>query len=306
MLGPMYNVALSVTACRRAGTRVDVAWPLSTDGLPFDPSVDALALTPGGGRVGGILGGALDLQLSDLAQRQASTGRVVDLTVNDVDATVAGLPHGGQVRCALVPAQTLPDEVWPLLLDRQPVCLVSTLAGDELTATTVYLEPDIATAPDPAPEAFRQGRSTVVMTEDLLVTVLRPVPRLVVTGGGPIADALAAAAPVLGWQVVVEPDPQTAAGLMATLSPLDSVLVIGHDVEASSRVLGAALESPVGYLGALGSRAMQQQRADWLAYRDVTDLSRVHGPAGLDIGAQTPGEIAVAILAEAVEAHRRR
>jgi xanthine dehydrogenase accessory factor len=300
----MYNVALSVAACLRAGTRVDVAWPLATEALSFDPSVDALAFTPGGGRVGGMLGGALDLQLSDLAQRKASTGRVVELGITDVDATVAGLPHGGQVRCALMPADVLPDELWPLLLDRQPLCLVSTIAGDELTATTVYLEPDVDAAPAPAADAFREGRSTVVLTDELLITVLRPVPRLVVTGGGPIADALAAAAPVLGWQVIVEPEPQNAAGLMATLSPLDSVLIIGHDVEASSRVLAAALESPVGYLGALGSREMQRQRAEWLAYRDVTDLSRVHGPAGLDIGAQTPGEIAVAVLAEAVAAHR--
>jgi len=83
------------------------------------------------------------------------------------------------------------------------------------------------------------------------------------------------------------------------------MVVTSHDVEVAGPALAAALASPVGYLGALGSRRTQQARADWLAYRGITELDRVHGPAGLDIGATTPAEIAVAILAEtlAVRAH---
>jgi len=75
---------------------------------------------------------------------------------------------------------------------------------------------------------------------------------------------------------------------------------MGHDVESSSRALASALESRAGYIGALGSMKMQESRADWLAFREITDLSRVHGPAGINIGAKTPGEIALSVLAEAV------
>jgi xanthine dehydrogenase accessory factor len=87
---------------------------------------------------------------------------------------------------------------------------------------------------------------------------------------------------------------------MAGLSSFDKVVVAAHQLELAGTALMAALDSDAGYIGALGSRKMQENRADWLAYRGVTDLSRVHGPAGLDIGAATPGEIAVSILAEAI------
>ncbi|MFM8895206.1 MAG: XdhC family protein, partial [Actinomycetales bacterium] len=53
-----------------------------------------------------------------------------------------------------------------------------------------------------------------------------------------------------------------------------------------------------GYIGSVGSQSMQRSRADWLAYQEVIDLSRVHGPAGLALGAQSPPEVAVAIAAE--------
>jgi xanthine dehydrogenase accessory factor len=109
----------------------------------------------------------------------------------------------------------------------------------------------------------------------------------------------------LGWKVRVLADAGSAAGVIAALSPADKVVVAAHDLELAGSALLAALESAAGYIGSVGSRRMQENRADWLAYRGVTDLSRVHGPAGLDIGAETPGEIAVSVIAEAISVSAR-
>ena len=68
----MYDIALSVAACARSGTRADVAWMLSPVA-----SEAAIAFTPGGGRIGALCGGAFDGVLADVAARQLSNGRLV-------------------------------------------------------------------------------------------------------------------------------------------------------------------------------------------------------------------------------------
>jgi xanthine dehydrogenase accessory factor len=123
---------------------------------------------------------------------------------------------------------------------------------------------------------------------------------MVIVGGGAIADALVAAAGLLGWNTETTTETGTATGLVAGLSILDKLVVLSHDLEVAGPTLAAALDGGVGYIGALGSRRTQESRAEWLAYRDITDLGRIHGPAGLDIGASTPAEIAVSIVAEAL------
>ncbi len=116
------------------------------------------------------------------------------------------------------------------------------------------------------------------------------MPKLVIVGSGPIATALRDAAALLGWSTEITNDVATATGLIAALAPLDKVVVAAHDLELAGTALAAALDSDAGYIGALGGRKMQQTRADWLAYRGITELDRIHGPAGLDIGADTPAE----------------
>jgi xanthine dehydrogenase accessory factor len=295
----VYEIALSVAACLRAGTTVDVAWTIETRGFSSRNTSEALAITPGGGRIGSIMSGSLNEQLADLSARGA-TGRIVDLHVEEFQATLAGLSCGGDARCVLVPATELPDWLWERLQDREPVCLVTRLDGDRVVGITAYHRDDIAEAGEEAARLFGRGLSDTLVTADTVVTVLWPVPTMVIVGGGAIADALVASAGLLGWHTQVTMDVSTATGLAAGLSILDKLVVLSHDLELAGPTLAAALDGRVGYIGALGSRRTQQVRADWLAYRDITDLSRVHGPAGLDIGANTPPEIAVSIVAEAL------
>ena len=280
----MYGIALSVAACLRAGTKVDVAWIVASDDYPDRDASDAIAITPGGGRVGSLLGGALDSQAADLPRN-----RLVDVTITDVDALVAGLPRGGTVRCLVVPASDLPIDLWGALLERRPVGLITHLQGTDVTGTELF---EIG----PTDEE----RSHTMVATDRVVTILFPVSKLVVIGSGPIADALVGAAALLGWQTQVTNDQSTATGLIATLAPPDKLVVAAHDLELAGTALAAGLDSDVGYIGAVGGRKMQQTRADWLAYRGITDTERIHGPAGLDIGADTPAKVAISILAEAL------
>jgi xanthine dehydrogenase accessory factor len=111
---------------------------------------------------------------------------------------------------------------------------------------------------------------------------------------------------VLGWQPSQHNTVSHAEGVIASLTEADMVVVAAHDLELAGGALMAALDSRAGYIGSVGSRKMQENRADWLSYRGVTDLSRISGPAGIDIGASTPAEIAVSVIAEAIAATRGR
>jgi xanthine dehydrogenase accessory factor len=268
-------------------------------------NTQALALTPGGGRIGRLLDGALDDKLADAAGRGAS-GRLLDLEVRELEASLAGLSCGGRAEVLLVDAATLPVHLWELLREREPVCLVIRLDGERVVGADVFTTQTVDGAGPSVAQAFDRRTSGSVVEDDTIVTTFWPVPHLVVVGGGLIADGLTAAAGLLGWNADVAYDAASATGLIAGLAGIDKIVVLSHDVDLAGATLLAALESPVGYIGAVGSRRTQQARADWLAYRDVTDLDRICGPAGLDIGANTPAEIALSVLAEALAAQSGR
>lgn len=86
------------------------------------------------------------------------------------------------------------------------------------------------------------------------------------------------------------------------IGPASYVVVLTHDPKFDEPALEAALRTKARYVGAMGSRGTSQRRVDRLRARGLTDeqIGRIHGPIGLDIGAQNPAEIAVAIIAEIV------
>ncbi|MDO9378359.1 MAG: XdhC family protein [Nocardioidaceae bacterium] len=131
-----------------------------------------------------------------------------------------------------------------------------------------------------------------------------PTRTLLVVGSGPVADATARLADVLGW--AVEPSDTAPLERLAALGPGDAVVVLSHDADVDGPALAAAVASDVGYVGAMGSRRTQDRRRAWLDGHGVDESarSRIHGPAGLDIGADTPAEIALAVVAQVVALDR--
>ncbi len=159
----------------------------------------------------------------------------------------------------------------------------------------------------------------------VFIEVLPPPPRLVIFGGVHIALPLAAFAKILGFRVVVA-DPRThfanrerfaqvdlilaewpeEAAEQMTLGPADYCVILTHDPKIDEPALKALLSTEVAYVGAIGSRATHAERFERMARQGVSGeaLSRVYGPIGLDLKAETPEEIALAIMAEIVAVRR--
>ncbi|MGI9665796.1 MAG: XdhC family protein, partial [Acidimicrobiia bacterium] len=270
----MYDVALSVLACIRADTDVHVAWLVGSD-------TEAVALTPGGGRIGSLLNGAINDAITQSVAAVGDSGGVVDIHVGPAEAIIGGLTEGADLRIGIIPGSAVPESVWTSLADREPVEFAFHVTDSAIDGFETH--PDTSSIDD----------------EEWLVCTFVPTPRALIVGGGPIAAALADGFALVGWEPIAAAGPGEAGGIAPTLAPLDAVVVMGHDVEMSGRSLQAAVSSRAGYIGSVGSQDMQELRREWLAYRGASWDTRIHGPAGLPIGASNPGEIALSIVAEA-------
>src|SRR3712207_6021420 len=127
--------------------------------------------------------------------------------------------------------------------------------------------------------------------------------RLLVVGDGPVAERLAPMAGMLGWEAMVAATlPEALAGVRTA----DAVVVTSHHAEVDGPAIAAAVAAGPAYVGAMGSRRTQARRRDWLLANGVSAaaLDDVHGPAGVDLGAGPPREIALGLPGRLVATRR--
>jgi xanthine dehydrogenase accessory factor len=165
------------------------------------------------------------------------------------------------------------------------------------------------------------SRTSVVTTEsgEIFLHVFEPTPRLIIVGAVHTAQKLVPLARLADFRVsVLDPREGFASALrfpdvdrgMEGLRPdaATAVVTLTHDPKLDDPALIAALGSDAFYIGALGSRKTHGRRLERLKAEGFDDvaLARIHAPVGLPIGAVSPGEIAVSIMAEIVAARHGR
>jgi len=279
------------------------------------PVGSKLLVTEDGAMQGSVSGGCVESEVYEVCRGVLRGERPQLLTygISDEQAFQVGLPCGGEI------------DVFVQEEDRALAGRLESL-GDRRAVLFTDLENGVQRlAPegqDPrADELLRGGHSKVVEVEGrrVFADVFGPPPRLLVFGAVDTAEALCIAAKQLGWHTIVA----DARGRFATAERIPSadevivawpedvlakvqpdhataVVVLTHDEKFDLPALTGTLGTDAFYIGALGSRRNQEKRRERLLESGVSEdaLERIHGPAGLDLGAHTPAETALSILAE--------
>ncbi len=271
----MHEIADRLLAASAAGRPIAVATAISVEGSA-PRTVGTSMAYDGSAVIGSIAGGCVEGAVVDVCEEVLADGapRTVEYGVDDETAFSVGLTCGGQIR---VHVQLLTPELLAALGDAAPI-----------EVCREYTEP-------------------------------APVERhMIIFGAMEFSAALAAAAGVLGYRVTVcDPRPLFATAARfpgaevvvqwpteylrsASVDPATAICVLSHDARFDAELVEIALASPAGFVGAMGSRATHDRRVASLRERGVgeREIARLRSPIGLDVGASTPEETAVSILAE--------
>jgi xanthine dehydrogenase accessory factor len=300
------ELAESIQRWRARGDRVALATVVATRRSAPRPVGAKLAISERGELQGSVSGGCVE---SDVAVQAAEviaegTPRLLTYGITDDMAWNVGLPCGGEIDVFVERFEgELPES-------DEPALSVTVLEGERAGERWLL-----------GPDAVEPGPSRVVELdgETVFAEMLGPPPRVVVIGAIDTAEELCRAAKSLGWHTVVT-DPRPALTTRERLPSPDellvawpdealeqlapdrdtAVVVLTHEERLDVPALTSALEAEAFYVGAIGSRRTQAKRRERLLEAGVAEeqLERLCGPAGLDLGAQTPAEMAVSILGE--------
>ena len=288
------------------GRKVWLVTVIETWGSAPRPPGALLCLRDDGQVAGSVSGGCVEDDLIDRLRHgeRVAMPSLIAYGVTKEEAARFGLPCGGNLRLVQEPLKSVAwiDEV------------LTRTARHELVARSL----DLATG-EVRIEPARRGE---VFTFDgnTLRALFGPRWRLLIIGAGQLSRAVAQMALALDFEVVCC-DPREEYNLTwdvpgttfskampddlvieLQLDPHSAVVAVTHDPKLDDLVLLEALKSPAFYIGALGSRGNTAARRERLKLFDLSEaeIDRLHGPIGLDIGAKTPAEIAVSIVAEIV------
>ena len=301
-----------------------------------------MALTQDGKITGSVSGGCVEGAVFEAGVDvlKSNHPQLLHFGVADETAWEVGLACGGSIDIFVEPLDTaFFNALRAVLQEEHPAVVVTVVRGpQELLGRQILVRDDgnvtgtlhdelDKQAVDLARETLSQGASRrSMLNEDVEVflEVLLPPPTLIAVGGVHITVALMALAKTLGYRTVVV-DPRSAFGNEERFPNVDQLIqlwpdeafqqvpitrstalaMLTHDPKLDDPALKIALASPAFYIGALGSRTTQAKRRQRLLEEGLTEsqLARLYGPIGLEIGAGTPEEIAMSIMAEIVAAH---
>jgi xanthine dehydrogenase accessory factor len=299
----------------RAGHRVAIATVAKTWGSAPRRIGAHLVVRDDGHFEGSVSGGCVegDVVTEALALVQNGGFKVLDYGVADARAWEVGLACGGRISVLLqsIDAAHFPPSLLDELANLRQNGTGATLATDLATGATTLAPADTHIMPG---------------SDGVFLNRYEPPLRIAIIGAVHIAQTLVPLARLIGHAPsVIDPrglfssearfagvgvDPRWPDEALAEWQPnsASAVVALSHDPKLDDLALIAALRSPAYYIAALGSRKNHANRLERLAAAGFTaaDLARVHGPAGLDIGAANPAEIALSIAAQMTAAWRGR
>ncbi|HET6691682.1 MAG TPA: XdhC/CoxI family protein [Miltoncostaeaceae bacterium] len=309
---------------RRASLGTVVRTQRSAPRLPGS----VMAVSESGEVAGSVTGGCVEpaVYIQSEEVLQGGPPRLASFGYADEDAMEVGLPCGGSVDVFIEPLDAgLVARVAEAVGEERPIAYVTAIGGDEPGRSRVVEHGEGGDEVDAAVRPLLAlGRSEVVEVDgtDWFVSSIVPRPDMYVFGAIDFASSLARLGRFMGYRVTVC-DPRAIFVTPARFpdadelvtewpqefiarAPVDertAICVLTHDQKLDVPALLAALKTPAGYIGAMGSRNTTDRRRAALVAEGVTEeeLARVHAPIGLSIGGKTPEEVAIAIGAEIVQ-----